>query len=263
MFLTRRQIWQGGFGLLATSWVPSSAALAVGEPTPELETLIDRHVAARGGRAVLDALRAMEMLMDIEEPTFRVQVRFVGSLAGMMRVDVFNGGDWMLTEGIDGGGAYRWGVRDAAATDASAESAAANAHGLEYNVPPLHRYCERGHRIALTEPEANEQTELHRLALTLRDGHRTFRYLDPNSWQIVGARDFVAPHPDLDSRRRNLITTFSDFREVDGISDHYLATQHDLDTRQRFQTMRILWRRYNPPLETERFSRLTRPAPLA
>jgi hypothetical protein len=84
------------------------ALVAGAGPAPDLESIVDRHVAARGGRAAIEAVRAYETEIRIVEPAFEVDGTYVATRDGQMRVDIVAGGQPAFTEALDGSRAWTW-----------------------------------------------------------------------------------------------------------------------------------------------------------
>lgn len=208
--------------------------------TLTLEGLLDRHVEARGGRPAMDSLRNLEVRFLVVEPKFALEGRYRATRDGRVRVDAFAGDDNVYSEGIDSAGAWmREGV-DAPIEPLSAEGTAALRHGIEFNLVGLHRFPDRGHRLAYEGREPVEGTRYHVIHATLQDGFEARLYVDPESWLVTRRRDRRALHPDQDSTEQQLETVFHDFEDVCGVQRATRSHQIDLATGDTVQTTRVI-----------------------
>jgi len=192
-------------------------------PEKDLDFWVKRHTDARGGRATIEAIRAVDIELEIEEPTFKVSGRYVGTRAGQMRIDVFADSKRVFTEAYDGTRGWQSGRDESAATEASAQGTAALRHGIEFpfKVFGLHEAVARGHRLALLAPETIDGTVYAVIELTLADGYQVRYYLDPTTKLIALERQKRAQHVDLDATERWIETRYEDYREVDGVMYPY------------------------------------------
>lgn len=151
---------------------------------------------------------------------------------------------------------WLWPGDEAVARPSVAEGAAnALLHGVESNVVGLHRFRERGARLALALQEALDDVRYHVIECTYSTGHVTYFYLDPRSWQIARKRDLRAYHPDVDATQQHVESRFLDFQTVDGVVAPHLSEDYNIDTGALLSTARVLSRRLNPDLPEGLFSR--------
>ncbi|MDP9199431.1 MAG: hypothetical protein M3O07_09490, partial [Pseudomonadota bacterium] len=74
----------------------------------DLESVVARHVEARGGQAAIEAVQSFETDIRIVEPAFTVDGRYVATRDGRMRIDISVAGERVFTEAVDHGSAWSW-----------------------------------------------------------------------------------------------------------------------------------------------------------
>lgn len=228
---------------------------------PSLAALIDRHVAARGGRAALDRVRSCLIELDITERGQTIQGRYAADVSGLVRIDIFVGGNLVYREGVDRQGVWLWGSDDAAPRP-SVATGAANAllHGAENHLFGLHRFAARGHRLRLMPDERIDGVDHPVIEVVYSTGHTSYFYLDPATWLFARRRDERAYHPDNDTTRQRVETRFSDYQAVDGVLAAHRNVDVDLATGATLSTNQIRRRTLNPVLPEGQFERTYRPA---
>jgi hypothetical protein len=242
----------------------AGAALTPGllraQPRLSLGDLVDRHVAARGGAAALDRVRACLIELDITERGQTLQGRYAADVSGLVRIDIHVGGTLVYREGVDREGVWLW-PGDAAAPRASVASGAANAllHGAENHLFGLHRFAGRGHRLRLMPDERVDGVPHPVVEIVYRTGHTSYFYLDPASWLFARRRDVRAYHPDNDTTAQRVETRFSDYQTIEGVRASHRDTDIDLATGAVLATHRITRRTLNPALPEGLFERSYRP----
>lgn len=199
------------------------AACASPPPSP-VDQVVDAHLAARGGKAKLQALRAVretgtatasdgrvaKVVREIQRPgRFRLEFTYQGTKS------VFaNDGEkgWQV--------APLQGQFEPQAMPPEADAAAGvDQRDLEGF---LVGWREKGHLVELVGKEPLAGGEAHKLKVTLAGGAIRYDYVDVESHQIV--RSEVTRL--VKGRSTVLESTFSDFREVGGI-----VFPHRIETR--------------------------------
>jgi hypothetical protein len=236
-----------GFALLAPA--------AVAEPSPGLDTIVARHVAARGGAAAVEAVLAYEADIRVAEPSFEVDGRYVATRDGRMRVDIHAEGQAVFTEALDGGRAWNWSP-DSGVREGTAEGAAALRHGIElpFKLFGLHEVRGRGHALELVGRETLAGIDYHVLRLRLDDGFETLYYVNPDTWLIDRDRQRRALHVDVDPDPVWIETSHEDYRPVAGVKFPYRQVERELETGRVLSTVTVREIRINPPLDRARFS---------
>jgi hypothetical protein len=245
---TRRGLMAG----LAVAALPAMAFAA----DPELDRLIARHVAARGGARALDAVKRVRLALEITERGQTVRGLYHADVVRLARIDITVEGKRVFSEGVDGQGAWAW-PGGAAEPRASTTPGAAQAllNSVEINAVGLHRYAERGHRLKLMPPETVDGAPHPVVECAFASGLTSYFYFDPNSWMIARRRDSRAYHPDLDQTKARVETRFSEFTKVGGVVASHRSDDFDLDKGTLLSTARVLKRELNPQLPAGLFDR--------
>jgi hypothetical protein len=241
------QAWVGALCLAAAC---SSTA---GEP--DLETMIARHVAARGGAAAIESVGTFECDLHIVEPSFEVDGTYVATRDGRMRIDISAGGERVFTEALDRGRAWSWSA-NSGVSEGSAAGAAALRHGIEFpfKLFGLHEMRVRGHHLEAAGRETVEGIDYHVLKMKLDDGFEVRYYLHPYTWLIERERTKRALHVDVDPIPEWIETVYGDYRPVGGVLFSHWQVERQLGSGSVLSTGTIREIRINPPLAPERFS---------
>lgn len=230
---------------------------AMAETQPTLSDVVHCHVSARGGAARLDAVQALEYAVRVTEPGFTVLGRYLASITGDVRVDIYADGERVFSEGVDDEGVWGWNLGDSAPAAAGEKGRQALLQGVEFNLIGLHRFPERGQSLSLVGREMFNGAECHVIQTTFANGFEARLYIDPRTWMIVGRRDRRAYHPDLDSREKRIEGRFSEFRAVEGVQTPYLSEDFDMTSGERIGRSEIFWLKHNPDVR----GRISRTAP--
>jgi len=220
----------------------------------DLESLIARHVEARGGEAAIEAVQSFETDIRIVEPTFTVDGRYVATRDGRMRVDISVKGERVFTEALDHGNAWSWSPDEGVRT-ASAQGAAALRRGIEspFKLFGLHEMRRRGHRLELSGRESIGGVDYHVLRLTLDDGFESRYYIHPESWLIARDRQLRALHVDMNPEPEWIETVYDDYRAVDGVMYAHRQTERKLDSGELLATVTVSAIRLNRPVSDDQF----------
>jgi hypothetical protein len=239
-------------------WIGSlclAASFACSAEEPGLDSMIGKHVAARGGAAAIESVRTFECGLHIVEPTFEVDGTYVATRDGRMRVDISVEGERVFTEALDRERAWSWSPDDGV-REGSAAAAAALRHGIEFpfKLFGLHEVQARGHRLEAAGREVVDGIAYHVLQLTLDDGFEVRYYLNPETWLIDREQTRKAMHVDIDPTPQWIETTYSDYRPVGGVLYSHQQVERELVTDTLLSTGTIGEIRINPPLAPTRFS---------
>ena len=169
--------------------------------------------------------------LDINERGQTIHGRYAAHEDGLVRIDIFVGGNLVYREGVDRAGVWQW-PGDAAEPSPSNADGAANAllHGAENHLFGLHRFRERGHQLRLMPSERIEGVEYPVIEITYRTGHKSYFYVDPATGLFARRRDERAYHPDADTSRQRIETRYLDYQAVDGVVAAHRNVDIDLDT---------------------------------
>ncbi len=207
----------------------------------ELDRLVACHDRAAGGPA-LRALAAVSYQLRIEEPGFSVDGYYRATRAGAMRIDVYDRGSRVFSEGWDGARGWQRRAGQATPTAIDKIAAAALIHGLQNpgHLWTLADMARNGHRLDLQPSATLDGQTFAVVKLTLNDGFETTYWLDPETCLIRQSRSVRAFHPDIDPTPQNIATVYEDYRVVDGVSRAFLSRNLDLDTGTIIATTRII-----------------------
>lgn len=236
--------------LVATvSGTPASA----GDLT--LAEIVKRNTIARGGKEAIEAIEALELEIRIEEPTFVVSGIYRVDRKGRMRIDIYDQGLRVFTEGYNNTLGWQWQGGEEEAKRASESGEAALRHGpqLPMHIVGLHELPQRGHHVELKGRETQDGVNYYVVNVTLDDGYSLYYFVDPESWLIVRSRDFRAFHPDINPEEKWHETRYSDFRTVAGTRKPYVTTSFDMVTGDVVGTTTIKAVTVNPELDPALF----------
>ena len=220
----------------------------------DLESLVARHVEARGGQAAIEAVQSFETAVRIVEPAFTVDGRYVATRDGRMRIDISVAGERVFTEALDHGSAWSWSPDEGVRT-ASAQGAAALRRGIEspFKLFGLHEMQRRGHRLELSGREIVDGVDYHVLLLTFDDGFESRYYVHPETWLIERDRQLRALHVDVNPEPEWIETVYDDYRAVDGAMYAHRQTERSLDSGELLATVTVGAIRLNRPVGDDHF----------
>lgn len=223
--LHRRAVAAFGVGLLPLAFGTRRAQAA---RDLSLQQVIDRHAAARGGRAKLDAVRALAVDMQIVEKGEVIEARYRCDKSPAYRIDIYAGGKHVFCEGLDGGGTWIWRNGQPAAAQGVDDGKRAGLEGIQFNLYGLHAFPSLGNKLTLDGRERIAGVDYYVVRVDLAYGDPAFLYIDPQTWMIARRREIRAFHPDLDTAKEHLESQYTDFRGTGGIQDAFLQHQVNL-----------------------------------
>jgi hypothetical protein len=231
-------------------------AAAAAPAAPSLDWIVEQHTRARGGRAAIEAVRAVQMDITIAEPTYTADGRYVATRDGSMRIDVFIDGNRVFTEALDHGRVWsRPAGETAAAVAGTTSGAAALRHGVEapFKLFGMHEMQARGHRLKFAGRSVLDGTDYYVIEATLDDGYRTSYYLSPTTWLVERERQYRALHVDADPTPEWIETRFEDYRDVAGVQYPWRQVERQLATGKVLTTTSVKDILVNPPLDPALF----------
>ena len=240
--------------VLGCAWLLASCTGSSGDMS--LDGLIARHTAARGGAKAIEAVHGIAIELQIAEPTFQVDGRYVATRNGQMRIDAFQDGQSVFTEALDNGRAWSWSPGAASPTDESTQGSAALRHGVEFpfKLYGLHELQGRGHRLELLGRQKLDGIDYYRLRLTLDDGFQVQYFVNPDTWLIDRSRELRALHVDIEPKPQWIETLFSDYRTVAGVQFPWRQVERKLESGEVLSTGTVTAIEINPELAAARFS---------
>lgn len=221
----------------------------------DVSTIIERHTEARGGAAALEAVQAIEVRRRVQEGKRQLSTHYIATRDGRMRLDVFEGGNPVLSEGNDGQSAWqRRGDREPV-DDMPDWALTAVKRAVRHNLYALHELAASGTELRLDEREKSEGLIYWVIVATDPDGYERRLFINPNDFLITRIREHSALNPDRTNFPADLNTYFSDFREVDGVMFSFKSETHGSDAGQALQTTEAIEIIVNPKFEDSIFSR--------
>jgi len=226
-------LWR--LALLASLLLGAPAALA-----DRQEQILACNAAALGGMATLGGIDTLRFDLDIREPSFAVQGRYVASRDGTMRVDNYANGERVFAEGLEGGEAWQW--TPEGRTLAGADGAAALRHGIEapgrfWTLWELQR---RGLQVAWLPAGPQARINEWQFQLTRADGSQYGYFIDRMSCLPTRELSRRALHPDVDPTMVTIETSYDEPFVVDGVVRFRVSEQRDLDSGEWLGTTRIV-----------------------
>ena len=221
--------------------LPSSAQ------SSEVDDLIEKNIAARGGRSSWEAIQSLAIkgqytafskISPYTEYRKRDQrLRFESEWSGKPILMAYDGVTaWTRNEFMEMGWPQRMGSQDLIAFRQELDFA-----------NPFFDYQERGHTVELLGPAEVEGMEGIAIKLTRSDGQEETWYFDPTSYLEVAREsegsDFGSPNPQR--------TFFDDFREVGGVKIPFF-TETQWYTRDRIFEVEDI--EINPDLDDSLFA---------
>ena len=201
-------------GLLLCSAEFASAEDSV----PTLDDLLQRHAAARGGVAALESVEVLALELELTEPAFTVQGRYVATRDGMVRVDIFAANQRVFSEAINEQGGWQWSAQNPdEVKPLSPDGAAALERGRAGNLYALHELPSVGYKLRYRGLEQLADHPYHVVETVAPDGFQRDVYLDPETYHVAAKAEVSALHPDVDPNTSSQITRALAYQTVSGI----------------------------------------------
>jgi len=220
----------------------------------ELEDVIDKHVAARGGHDAWQAVKTMKITGTYTGFSIPGSFELIRARPNRLFFDHALG-DKRVIWGHDG--EMYWQLHGWMSERPMVLSPVDQQVVVQETdfATPFFDYEARGHKVEYLGMSELEGMEGHALKLNRADGGEETWYLDPDTYLEFG-RD--APGSDFGAPMRQ-ITWFSDFREVDGLKMPFLL---ETEFRTRHRVMEIEKVEINPAIDADKF-KLPFPAVMA
>jgi hypothetical protein len=220
-----------------------------GADTRELDDVIARHIAARGGAAKIKALQSVRMsgraiagpgrvalvTREVKRPG-RIRMEFV--LQGVTAVYAWDGERGWQVSPLDGS----LGPEPLSSENTELALEQSDIEG------PLVDWKAKGHQVDLVGREKLQDREAFKLKVTLKSGSVRYEYLDARSCLLVRAESTRA----LRGQKLELETTFGDYKDVAG-----LLFPHSIESgaRGRPRRLSVIVEKIeiNPALDDARF----------
>jgi hypothetical protein len=198
-------------------------ALLLAAQTPDVDSIIEKHIAARGGRERIAALQTLVVRGEYREgdhvspdavmALMRPYYKLVGDPDKPVRD---------FAEGYDGS-AWEYYADPGIVVRTVGPASAASRHRARFD-HPLVALREHGATATLAGIEGTS----YQLLLTLEDGFREEIFIDRTSYLIVAERKVAPIHAFGETVTSE--TRFSDFRPVEGVLFSFLSTEVEIAT---------------------------------
>jgi len=231
------------------------------DPAPiNLGQILVNNEAAVNGHTDPANIRSMEVDLAMKDGKSAFDAVYKVTRDGRMRIDIIQGCKRVYTEAYDGHDGWDLGEDGTAAvTD---RYAAALWHGTQFpgQIFSLRDVAAHGHEVKYIGRESIDSVNYHVVEITLSDGFKTYRYINPATWMIERGRDFRAFHPAVDDKKTWIETVWSDYRPTDGVMRAYASVNTDLSTGKWQATNTVTGFKLNPDLDPSVFIRPSAPA---
>ena len=213
----------------------SVGSQALSAPAPDVDTIISRNIAARGGA---DKIRAIKSLMfehgkysepghegmgDATMMLMRPYYKLVG--------DPRQKGDFM--EGYDGS-AWEWYAEPGFVIRTTGAASKASRHFAEIE-GPLVDYKSKGYTADLVGTDVIAGRPAWDVRITMPDGWQTDNYIDEQSYAVIASAQTAKIHAFGDEVKSR--TQYSDFRPVAGVLFPFKSSEVEIATGKELGSM--------------------------
>jgi tetratricopeptide (TPR) repeat protein len=223
------------FLTLATLMLAAAPGAAGQTRRPDVDTIIARHVEARGGEAALRAINSLVFDRGVySEPGFSspgdavmMLMRPYYKLVGHPERNP------QYMEGYDGA-AWEWFADPGIVLRTTGDASEAIRHYADVD-GPLIDYAAKGSRAELIGEETIGDRRAYQVRLTMMDGYETDFFIDGRTYMIIASRHTASIHAFGD--RVASETRFSDFRRVAGVMFHFRSSEVEIATGRELNAM--------------------------
>ncbi len=218
---------------------------------PDAAHLIERHLAAVGGRERLEAIRSLQIIGILNERGTLHPLFIERRRPKLLRVRMLHGGKLVFTEAYTGSRSWEGppGKEECAPGPAAA---AATRRAAEQFDDPLIAAGQTGATVHVVGREQLGERSAYRMDVTQADGTAAAYYLDTQSGLLLRARNRRALHPG--QAERDIEVVYDDYRPVSGVLYPFRALERDLATGEPLTVMRVDWMEANVPLADSAFA---------
>ena len=221
----------------------------------DLDQLLRAHTEAVGGASAIENVGAIEVEIQIEEPTFVVIGSYKATRDGRMRIDIFADDQRVFTEAYDGTSGWQLLQEQSSASDMSADGQAAVIHGIHVNIFGLHELAELDYSLTLAGREKVDDTDYWLVDSVSSAGFLKRYYINAETFLIERTREERALHPDLDAETKRFETLHFNYREVSGRLVSFSEKKIDLDSGDVVQSTEVVRFTINPEIDFVIFDR--------
>lgn len=237
-----------------------TASSAESQSSTELTSLLERHAVARGGVEALESVDSLALELEITEPAFIVQGRYLATRDGRVRVDIFADGQRVFSEALDTEGGWQWSVgKPDDIRRLSRDGLAALERGRIGNLYALHELADLGYRLSYRGLESLDGRDHHVVETLDPAGFQREVYLDPETFQVTAKVEVSALHPDIDAESSRQVTRALSYRTVDGIVFIANSQKVEMETGKLLQSASVTSLEVNPEVPEDYFNPDHRP----
>ena len=201
---------------------------------PETSSLLAQHTVARGGASAIRAIKAIELRLDLVEPTFVLQANYLANRSNCMRIDVFNGDSYLQSEGVSTEGGWAVTAGDKSFSPQAAGGTETLLHGIENPVRMvgLEEFPSLGNKLTFIGSELIELKPYDKFSALYADGYTAEIFIDPTTHLIAKMREHKPMHLAIDPKKLSIETQFSDYRPVSGVMFPFFSREVNWQTGQ-------------------------------
>jgi len=218
---------------------------------PDAAHLIERHVAAVGGRERLDAIHSLQIIGILNERGTLHPMFIDRRRPNLLRVRMLHSGELVFTEAYDGSRSWEGPPGKEECAPGSA-AAVATRHAAQQFDDPLIAAGQTGASVHVVGREQLGERSAYRVDVTQADGTAGSYYLDAQSSLLMRTRNRRALHPGQVERVIEVV--YDDYRPVSGVLYPFSALERDGATGEPLTVMRVDWMEANVPLADSAFA---------
>ena len=190
------------------------------------------HMQARGGSGAVRAIKGIELSLDLVEPQFALQANYVANRSPCMRIDIFDKGKYLQSEGVSSQGGWAVTAGDKAYSKQPEGGTETLLHGVDNPVRMvgLDEFPGHGHKLTDEGQETIDAKTYDKIGVVYSDGYTAELYLDPTSHLIAKMREHKPMHLAVDPTKQTIETQFSDYRSVSGIMFPFFSREVNWET---------------------------------
>ncbi len=220
-----------------------------------LDRIIALHTRARGGRAAIESVHAIELTLLIVEPENSVRGVYAAVRDGLMRIDVFAEDERVFSEGLAPEGGWQLARGATVGSDLSSAGRGALQRGLTENLFGLHEHQSLGYTLALVGSRHEAGQDYWQISHRAPDGFTKQLFVDSRSYLIARDTETSALHPDMAAATTEQETRYEDFAWADGVLFARRSEKFDLDQNRLIQSVEVTTLRINGDIDSGQFRR--------
>lgn len=225
--------------------------------TPTVESILDKHYEAMGGRARLDNIKAIRFDGILTEDGHDLEFSVLKLRPNCIKVVVEDGN---FSEGFDGETA--WEMRDDGIPRlVTGPRRLALERSVEWPsmIRSFDEFRAMGNLMVYSGSDLIDGREYHILQLALKDGLKRHYYFDAESYLLVRQRDVRPIHPDEDPLTIEALS--EEFRKVEGVPISFKSREYVVETGEVL--IKIRWEdiTLNPAVTKDDFQIPPQPQP--